>query len=124
MEETGRGCPPPRGAVMATTYLLGEGEEQQQGAGRAGHGAQRLLLEAQHVDEAPAGAHAEAGQHLRGTAGGWHGRSPSGPRRPPRGGDTAQSAAAARRQGEGKAGARRPRTHFVQHLQDNEGQRG
>lgn len=59
---------PPTPSWARAAYLLGEGEEEQQGTGRAGNGTQSLLLEAQHVHEAPAGAHPEAGQHLRGTA--------------------------------------------------------
>lgn len=134
-------APPPK----LGTYLLGERKKEQQGAGRAGHGAQRLLFETQHVHEAPARAHPEAGQHLRSAESEWRGRSllPAPPRLRPR--DTAQRGAAIAAQprarpraapqlrpppsrsaedegrGNGRAAAG---THFVQHLEDNEGEKG
>lgn len=48
-----------------TPYLGGEGKEQQQRASRCWHRAQRLLLQSQHVREAPMAGDPEPCQHLR-----------------------------------------------------------
>lgn len=48
-----------------TPYLGREGEEQQQRARRRRHGAQSLLLQPQHVREAPLAGDPQPRQHLR-----------------------------------------------------------
>ena len=48
-----------------TPYLGGEWKQQQQRAGRRRHRAQSLLLQPQHVHEAPLARNPQSGQHLR-----------------------------------------------------------